>query len=110
MRWPLAAAANPGRLLSVLSIAAGQYLISCVAACTEAVPDGAASASEEPGTSSVNLAGDNSEPRDREMEESLAHSVSGDPLAAYDVDVQEEGQAIKQFLALIDAQQQTPPA
>lgn len=45
-----------------------------------------------------------SEPRDAEMEESLAHSVSTDPPAAYDIDVSQEGQAILQYLALLDGQ------
>lgn len=41
--------------------------------------------------------------RDEEMEDRLAHGVSSDPLAAYDVDVQAEGLAIQQYLALLDA-------
>ena len=38
------------------------------------------------------------EERDAEAEEQLLEGVSGDPLAAYDVDVREEGHAIQEYL------------
>ena len=42
------------------------------------------------------------------MEDSLAHNVSDDPLAAYDTDVAAEGEAIKEYLAMLDSQQHVP--
>ncbi len=38
------------------------------------------------------------EERDLEAEHQLLEGVSGDPLAAYDVDVREEGRAIQDYL------------
>ena len=38
------------------------------------------------------------EERDIEAENELISGVPGDPLAAYDVDVREEGQAIQEYL------------
>ena len=72
--------------------------------------EGDESMEEEPGASNGAAADEEAqeEPveRDTEMEESLATSVSVDPLAAYDINVQQEGQAVQQYLALIDAQLQ----
>ena len=41
------------------------------------------------------------EERDIEAENELIQGVSGDPLAAYDVDVREEGKAIQDYLEKI---------
>jgi hypothetical protein len=41
------------------------------------------------------------EERDEEMEAELTGAVRRDPLSAYDVDVQEEGAAIQEYLALL---------
>ena len=44
--------------------------------------------------------------RDCEAEAELAAVVKDDPLAAYDVDVRQEGLAIQEYLTLIQQQQQ----
>lgn len=66
-------------------------------ACAGA-PGGRAPAQEGPAGEDSDAQG-----RDEEMEAELAHSVSGDPLAAFDVEVQAEGQAIQQYLAMLQA-------
>ena len=45
------------------------------------------------------------EDRDAEAEAELAAVVNDDPLAAYDVDVRQEGLAIQQYLMLLQQQQ-----
>ena len=45
------------------------------------------------------------EDRDAEAEAELAAVVKDDPLAAYDVDVRQEGLAIQQYLMLLQQQQ-----
>lgn len=42
------------------------------------------------------------EPRDEEMEDDIAASLSGDSLEEYDLEVVKEGEAITEYLALID--------
>ena len=44
---------------------------------------------------------DEEEQRDHEMEKLVAVNVREDPLAAYDVDCTEEGEAIREYLALV---------
>jgi hypothetical protein len=39
------------------------------------------------------------------MEEELVQSVEQDPMAAYDLNVEEEGLAIREFLALLESQE-----
>eukprot|EP00897_Mesotaenium_endlicherianum_P001793 jgi/Mesen1/1641/ME000135S00637 len=48
-------------------------------------------------------AAEEEEPVDEEMEADIAQDVSGDPLAQYDVDVEREGEAIREYLALLEA-------
>ncbi len=45
------------------------------------------------------------EDRDAEAEDQLAAVVKDDPLAAYDVDVRQEGLAIQEYLMLLQQQQ-----
>ena len=45
------------------------------------------------------------EDRDAEAEAELAAVVTDDPLAAYDVDVRQEGLAIQEYLILLQQQQ-----
>lgn len=40
--------------------------------------------------------------RDQEMEEELTSAANSDPMAAYDVDVTEEGQAIHEYMFLLN--------
>ena len=49
---------------------------------------------------------DQQDDRDAEAEAELAALVKDDPLAAYDVDVRQEGLAIQEYLLLIQRQQQ----
>ncbi|KAK9803479.1 hypothetical protein WJX73_006601 [Symbiochloris irregularis] len=63
-------------------------------------PSGDAAATD-PGPSGTDPEGAGA--RDEEMEAELVHSVSGDPLAAFDVEVHAEGQAIQQYLAMLQA-------
>ena len=39
--------------------------------------------------------------RDEEMEEELTSSARSDPMSAYDVDVSQEGAAIKEYMSLL---------
>lgn len=39
--------------------------------------------------------------RDEEMEQELTSATRSDPMAAYDVDVSEEGAAIQEYLSLL---------
>ncbi|KAL3689731.1 hypothetical protein R1sor_016040 [Riccia sorocarpa] len=43
------------------------------------------------------------EPRDEEMETEIAANLSGDPLAEYDLEVDKEGEAISEYLGLVDS-------
>ena len=57
--------------------------------------------SDRPGASS--LAQDD---RDADAETELASVVKDDPLAAYDVDVRQEGMAIQEYLSLLQSPEQ----
>lgn len=41
------------------------------------------------------------EERDAEMEDEIAHELTGDPLADYDIEITKEGEAIAEYLALL---------
>ncbi|KAM0939087.1 putative Ubiquitin-like domain, UBA-like superfamily, Ubiquitin-associated domain-containing protein [Dioscorea sansibarensis] len=43
------------------------------------------------------------DPRDEEMEDALAKELTGDALADYDIEVTKEGEAIKEYLALLES-------
>ncbi|KAG6556968.1 hypothetical protein Mapa_001384 [Marchantia paleacea] len=43
------------------------------------------------------------DPRDEEMETEIAANLSGDPLAEYDLEVDKEGEAIFEYLGLVDS-------
>lgn len=43
------------------------------------------------------------ENRDSEMEEEIIMNITGDPLAEYDIEVQKEGEAILEYLKMLDA-------
>lgn len=70
---------------------------------------GQSEASDEQGRPShlegfgANLAEEAGEERDEEMEEELTKGVKGDPYAEYDVSVNEETEAIEEYLALIES-------
>lgn len=64
--------------------------------CAEAHPRGAAAEQAQ------------QDGRDEEMEAELAQGVSDDPLAAFDVEVQAEGQAIQHYLAMLQAVRASP--
>lgn len=40
---------------------------------------------------------------DQEMEEDIASSITGDPLSEYDIEVMTEGEAIAEYLTLVDS-------
>ncbi|XP_024370673.1 uncharacterized protein [Physcomitrium patens] len=43
------------------------------------------------------------DPRDEEMEEEIAREITGDPFAEYDIEVSKEGDAISEYLALLNS-------
>lgn len=43
------------------------------------------------------------EERDAEMEDELANELTGDPLADYDIDVTKEGEALSEYVALLNS-------
>lgn len=43
------------------------------------------------------------EERDAEMEDELANELTGDPLADYDIDVTKEGDALSEYVALLNS-------
>lgn len=54
---------------------------------------------EEEGTSEAATV----DPRDEEMEDALAKELTGDALADYDIEVTKEGEAVKEYLALLES-------
>lgn len=43
------------------------------------------------------------DPRDEEMEEEIAREITGDPYAEYDIEVSKEGDAIAEYLGLLNS-------
>jgi hypothetical protein len=41
--------------------------------------------------------------RDEEMEEEIARDITGDPYAEYDIEVSKEGDAISEYLGLLNS-------
>lgn len=68
---------------------------SSPAAATE---DSAANASLADSPESMDL-----DPRDEEMEEEIAREITGDPYAEYDIEVSKEGDAISEYLGLLNS-------
>lgn len=55
-----------------------------------------ASLSESPASTDL-------DPRDEEMEEEIARDITGDPYAEYDIEVSKEGDAISEYLGLLNS-------
>lgn len=77
-------------------------------AALAATQDVIATSSEGPSTAECSASGEEDtpirvrEPRDEEMEDDIAANLSGDSLEEYDLEVDKEGEAIMEYLALID--------
>jgi hypothetical protein len=72
-----------------------------VEAALAAVQDDTAESSQDPSTSQTSDIP--AEVRDEEMEEDIAANLSGDPLEQYDLEVDKEGQAIQEYMALVNS-------
>ncbi|OAE21604.1 hypothetical protein AXG93_939s1110 [Marchantia polymorpha subsp. ruderalis] len=70
---------------------------------SSSVASGEASRAETPDFGGLDTPPVDMDPRDQEMETEIAANLSGDPLAEYDLEVDKEGEAIFEYLGLVDS-------